>query len=223
MIDNAEFAQVIKYLKNELDGSYVPMEEQELINKMLEYSMKMLKEKDNLEKFDNMSKLELLKNSFKSTGKINLEALLTLMDKYADNIDKNDLIFIEKYTLSKQIPNKDKIFLYDVLSTGENVTFNNLTFFNNRLNKTFKLSEYDTSYYITLTKNLIKKLHKEPSLLMNAKTIIDHVQTYYFGFTPNFSVYDFATLIFDYLKGNKENEKDFVIIIRAITDSELLD
>jgi hypothetical protein len=83
-------------------------------------------------RYQKMERPALLRAIF-IKNKIDLEALLEYTKKY--KIDKKDIVYFEKFTLSPVIENKEKIFFLNIISEVEPEF--DIKVYNKNLNKFF--------------------------------------------------------------------------------------
>jgi hypothetical protein len=205
-----------------MEGDYIPLEKLDALNNFLDYLIKNKEEKDNLEKYDKINKTDLLKLCFSHNDKIRLEPLLVFFDRFSDEIEKSDVAYIERFTMSPYVENREKMFFYDLIVTHDQLSYFNINFFNNKIKRKFNISNFDSEFYDQLRKYVKNLLHKEPSLIENATLVIESIETYYFGFSPKIEVKTLSEAIIDFIKGNKTSS-DQEIILRAFNDSDFND
>jgi hypothetical protein len=220
LFNKALYTEGLLKLKNETEGSYIPLSYNYKFDELKSYGEKMEKEKHDFIKFNELTQEQLANTMFKN-NKLNVAALLIFFAKFEDKVTN----VFEQFTLSPFVENSEKIYffkLFDEYFLADTNKKINIKVFNNKLNKQF-VFDYGKEYYTIVLKIIENKLFKNPSSLNNAITVIKDIEAYYFGFVPQIKEEVLADDIIKYLNGNITKSEGMNIILHSIANEELND
>ncbi|MDR2821412.1 MAG: DUF3196 family protein [Mycoplasmataceae bacterium] len=220
LFNKALYTEGLLKLKNETEGSYIPLSYTYKFEELKSYGEKMEKEKHDFVHFSKLTREQLANTMFKN-NKLNVMALLIFFERFKD--ESTDIF--EQFTLSPLVENSEKIYFFKLFDeyflTDTNKKIN-IKVFNNKLNKRF-IFDYGKEYYASLLKIIQNKLFKNPSSLNNAITVIKDIEAYYFGFVPRIQEEILANDIINYLNGDITKSEGMNIILHSIANEELND
>jgi hypothetical protein len=182
-----KYHDAIELIEQELSSSYIPLRfiqtfEQlyvEISRESMVYDIK--------QKFNKMSKTEMLANIYKD-NKIDLNVLSFFLSKFLKEIDQYDLQYLNKIFMDKNLTNNEKIFILSQLKIAQ-IKYQ-FTFLNNITNESFSIdpsSNFEIqyqSYYRDVNKLIDQDLMKEPSLIVLAKNLLQIIYEHFFNREP---------------------------------------
>lgn len=227
LVSDFAIDKAIFILEDELSAPYIPLNFQNILeNKLFDLTAEK-KYFSNINKYENLSKEELLKSIIEKDA-LNIFAMENFFNRYRTNFNKSDLIFFENVMISKTFKNEYKILMIENLIYAEIKA--KIRFYNINHNKEYEINLEDITITIanplyTEILNIISNLSlKEPSIFEMAKTILLLIFHYYFPMTPNFDSKYLAKGIFDYilfsLQGNDFKDNEINNLIMKIINSK---
>lgn len=221
---NHKYRDAIEFIEQELNSSYIPLRFVQTLEQLYLDINKQSMIYDIKQKFNKMSKTEMLGNIYKQ-NKLDLNVLSFFLSKFLKEIDQYDLQFINKIFIDEKLSNNEKIFILSQLKIAQiNYQF---SFINNITNETFvinPLSNFEINYqpyYCDVTKQIENALMKEPSLILLAKDLLEIIFEHFFNRDPiNYDTNTLATNITNYVKKHfdpsTQTDKSFELWITNI-------
>lgn len=204
-----KFHDAIELIEQELTSSYIPLR---LIQTFEQLYMDISRESmiyDVKQKFNKMSKTEMLANIYKD-GKIDLNVLSFFLSKFLKEIDQYDLQYINKIFIDKNLGNSEKIVILNQLKIA-NVN-HNFDYFNSITNERFMINSSSNfeiesqSYYENVNKLIDKELMKEPSLILLAKDLLQIIYEHFFNRDAmKYTTNELANHLTNYVKKHFDN------------------
>jgi hypothetical protein len=184
---NNRYAEAIEIIEQEISSSYIPLRFVQTFEQLYVEISKEQMIKDIKDKFNRMSKTELLGNIFKD-NKLDLNLLSYFLSKFSKEIDQYDLHFIGKIFVDKKLSNNEKIFILNQLKVA-NVQFD-FTYLNNITNEHFQINSTSNfeiehqEYYQQVYRLLDRDLMKDPSFIILAKDLLQLIYEHFFNRIP---------------------------------------
>jgi hypothetical protein len=200
----------LEILEQELHSSYIPLKyiqtlEQMYVDISNEQTIKNIKQKYNA-----MSKTEMLGNIYKN-NKLDLNVLSYFLSKFYKEIDSYDLQYLNKIFLDKNISNNEKIFILNQLKIIEtNYDFEYLNINTNDQFKINPISNFEIqnhTYYKDVLNILERELMKEPSLILLSKDLLQIIYEYFFNKkVSKFNSNELASNLINYVKKHFDDQ-----------------
>jgi hypothetical protein len=203
LLKNKEYEEAFEIVSQEIASPYIPMEYIERFEQLYVELNKIIMVNQIKHHYNNMSKMEMLGKVYDGK-KFDVSLFSYLIGKFHKEFDNLDFQYINKIFSSHQIPNTEKIFALEQLKLT-NISFN-FDFFNNVLNKVFKVNttndfEYSNHPYFKAVKQEIDDiLMKDPSLATLANELLLIIYEYYFGTQPSYEPNVLANKLTSYVK-----------------------
>lgn len=201
-INNKKIDNAIEIIREELDAPYLPIEYQQIFQKLLNELIadKKYLKIDNV--FKNLSKEELAKKIV-IKEQINIPAFDYYVSKYNNQYDH-----IDEYLFSKIFKNEiiDNFIKLHCLRVMRSFNYNcKIIFFNKNIHKSFsvKIDEQwdfeENKYYLNLIKIISDLSFKNPSIYNFELDIAKIIFTYFFNDIPPYSFEKLSEIIHRYV------------------------
>lgn len=179
-----KFKDALEIIKQELSSSYIPLRFIQTFENLYVTVSRESMIYDIKQKFNKMSKTEMLGNIYKDK-KLDLNVLSFFLSKFSKEIDSYDLQYLDKIFCDKNISNGEKIFVLNQFKIAQ-INFD-FIFFNAITNEQFSINptsnfeiEYQP-YYNEVNKIIDQELMKEPSLILLAKDLLQIIYEHFFN------------------------------------------
>jgi hypothetical protein len=184
LIQTEKLDDALEIVEQELSSSYIPLKFIQIFEQLYFDISNGILVKNIEQKFNDMSKNEMLGSIFKK-DKIDLNILSFFLSKFNREINKNDLFYLNRIFEDEYISNNEKIFILSQFKIA-NISYD-FDFANHMISERFKintLSNFEINsrtYYKSVLDMLEQQLIKEPSLIALAKNLLQIIYEHFFN------------------------------------------
>jgi hypothetical protein len=203
LLHDKRYEEAFELVSQEIASPYIPMEYIERFEQLYVELNKIVMVNQIKHQYNSMSKMEMLAKIYDGK-KFDVNLFSYLIGKFYEKLDHVDFQYINKVFNAKHIANTEKIFALQQLKLA-NISYT-FDFFNNVLNKTFKMNPIDSFEYVNhpYFQNVKQKIDdillKNPSLATLSNELLSIIYEYYFGGQPSFEPSVLANKLTDYVK-----------------------
>ena len=214
LIDVNDYAKALEKIKQIKQDHFWTMKQNDILDQLDSVVTKMYTRSINNANINKMSKKEIF-NEALVLNKINLSLVDTLINKFGDKIDKEDIeLYIENWLNSKTISNVDKYYVLAALKTIDKFAKTKFKVYNSNLEKSIEiiLGEWDEDfhnikYYQEIFNDIEKYFFKTPSYAKFAESVIDSISMWHFGIAPDIKQDKLSKNIIEYIEYLTQNKK----------------